>query len=76
MWYLSLDIKTTVDIEDRKKDTEILRENMNRGKRKIPVKKVTWIFSCLFDGSLVWFENETKSDGKPIIFLANAMEIP
>ena len=29
-----------------------------------------------FDGSLVWFEKETKSDGNPIIFLANAMEIP
>ena len=42
----------------------------------IPVKNVIWIFSCLFDGSLVWFENETKSDGNPIIFLANASEIP
>ena len=41
-----------------------------------PVKNVTGIFSCLFDGSLVWFENETKSDGNPIIFLANAMENP
>ena len=34
------------------------------------------IFSCLFEDSLVWFENETKSDGNPVIFLANAMEIP
>ena len=41
-----------------------------------PVKNVTRIFSCPFEGSLVWFENETKSDGNPIIFLANAMEIP
>ena len=41
-----------------------------------PVKIVTGIFSCLFDGSLVWFENETKSDGNLIIFLANDMEIP
>ena len=42
-----------------------------------PVKNVTlYIFSCHFDGSLVWFENETKSDGNPIIFSANAMEIP
>ena len=41
-----------------------------------PVKNVTRIFSCLFDGSLVWFENEIKSDGNPVIFLANAMEIP
>ena len=24
-------------------------------------KNVTWIFSCHIDGSLVWFENETKS---------------
>ena len=39
-----------------------------------PVKNVTWIFSLLFDGSLV--ENDTKSDGNPIMFLANAMEIP
>ena len=39
-----------------------------------PVKNVTQIFSCFFDGILV--ENETKSDGNPIIFLANAMEIP
>ena len=33
-----------------------------------PVKNVTRVFSCLFDGSLV--ENDTKSDGNPIIFLA------
>ena len=39
-----------------------------------PVKNVTRIFSCLFDGSLV--ENETKSDGNPITFLANATKIP
>ena len=39
-----------------------------------PVKNVIWILSCVFDGSLV--ENETKYDGNPIIFLANAMEIP
>ena len=38
-----------------------------------PVKNVTGIFSCLFDGSLV--ENDTKSDGKSIIFLGNAMKI-
>ena len=42
--------------------------------KNIPLKNVTWIFSCLFDGNLV--ENETKSDGNPIIFLATAMEIP
>ena len=42
-----------------------------------PVKNVTlYISSCLFDGSLVWFENDPKSDENPIIFLANAMEIP
>ena len=40
----------------------------------IPVKNVTGIFSCHFDGSLV--ENETKFDGNLIIFLANATEIP
>ena len=46
-------------------------------KDKDPVKNVTGISSCHFDGSLVWFENETKSQtGNPIIFLANAMEIP
>ena len=39
-----------------------------------PVKNATRIFSCLFDGRLV--ENETKSDGNPGIFLANAPEIP
>ena len=39
-----------------------------------PVKNVTRILSYLFDGSLV--ENDIKSDGNPIIFLANAMEIP
>ena len=39
-----------------------------------PVKYVTGILPCPFDRSLV--ENETKSDGNPIIFLANAMEIP
>ena len=39
-----------------------------------PVKNVTGISSCLFDGSLV--ESDTKSDENPIIFLANAMEIP
>ena len=39
-----------------------------------PVKNVTRIFPRPFDGSLV--ENETKSDGNPIIFVANAMEIP
>ena len=32
------------------------------------------MFSCVFEDSLV--ENETKSDGNPIIFIANAMEIP
>jgi len=39
-----------------------------------PVKNVTRIFSRRFDGSLV--KNEIKSDGNPIIFLANAVEIP
>ena len=37
-------------------------------------ENVRWIFYCLFDGSLV--ENDTKSDGKSIIFLGNAMKIP
>jgi len=41
-----------------------------------PVKNVIRIFSCLFDGSLLWFENETKSDENPIIFFKNASEIP
>ena len=41
-----------------------------------PLKNVTWIFSCLFAISLVWFGNETKSDENPIILLANVMEIP
>ena len=39
-----------------------------------PLKNVTRMLSCLFDGSLVWFGNETKSDGNPIIFLAIAMK--
>jgi len=39
-----------------------------------PLKNVTWIFSWLFDGILA--ENETKSDGNPIISLASAMEVP
>jgi len=39
-----------------------------------PVKTVTRIFSCLFEGSLV--ENDIKSDGNPIIFLMNDREIP
>ena len=43
-------------------------------KVEYPVKNVTRIFSCLFNGSLV--KNETQSDGNPIIFLANVMEIP
>ena len=38
------------------------------------VKNGTWIPLRLFDGSLV--ENEFKSDGNPIIFWANVMEIP
>ena len=38
-----------------------------------PVKNVTWIFSCLFAISLVG--NDPKSDGNPIIFLANAMKM-
>ena len=42
--------------------------------KSVPVKNTIRIFSCLFDGSLV--KNETKSDGNPIIFLANAVEIP
>ena len=43
----------------------------------LPVKNVTWIFSCLFEkSSSVWFENETKSNGNRIMFLGNAMEIP
>ena len=42
----------------------------------LPVKNVTGIFSCHIDGSLVWFENYPKSDGNPIIFLVNALEIP
>ena len=37
-------------------------------------QNVTRIFSSLFDGVLV--ENETESDGNPIIFLANAVKIP
>ena len=40
-----------------------------------PVKNVTGIFSCLFDGSLIENETQWKSNGNPIIFLANAMEI-
>ena len=39
----------------------------------LPVKNVTGIFSCLFEGRLV--ENETKSDGNPIIFSVHAVEI-
>ena len=39
-----------------------------------PVKNVTWILLCLFEGSLV--ENDAKSEKNSIIFLANAMEIP
>ena len=41
---------------------------------RCPVKNIKRTFSCCFDGSLV--ANETKSEGNPIIFLTNAMEIP
>ena len=37
--------------------------------KKYTVKNVTWIFSCLFDGSLV--QNETTYDGNPIVLLEN-----
>ena len=46
-----------------------------QGLHNTHVKNVPGTFSCLFDGSLVWFENETKSDENPISFLVNAMEI-
>ena len=39
-----------------------------------PVKNVTRIFPYHRDGRLV--ENETKFDEDPIIFSANAMEMP
>ena len=39
-----------------------------------PEKNVIRIFSCPFDCRSV--ENETESKGNPIIFLANAIEIP
>ena len=39
-----------------------------------PVKNVTGISLCIFDGSLM--ENETKSDRSHIIFLANGLKIP
>ena len=48
----------------------------SKSKRVYPAKNVTEICSCLFDGSLVWFENETKSDGNSVIFLANLIKIP
>ena len=41
---------------------------------KHPVKNVTRIFSCLFDGNLI--EDETKSDENHVIFLKSAMEVP
>ena len=47
---------------------------INLGCDVIPVKYVTHIFLCLFNGSLV--KNETKYDENPIIFVANAVEIP
>ena len=46
----------------------------SKKKKAILVKNLTRVLSCLFDGSL--FENNTKSDGNPIIFIANAMKIP
>jgi len=48
------------------------------GFQHIPVKNVTlYIFSCLFDGSLVENSNFHQiRTGNPIIFLANSMEIP
>ena len=50
---------------------------LNQFSSLYPVKNVTlYIFSCLFAGSLVWFENDTESDENLIIFLANAMAIP
>ena len=46
-------------------------------KRPIPCKKCDTDFDMSFWRQCeVWFENETKSDGNPIIFLANALEIP
>jgi len=62
---------------ERKSEYEVKSIIEVRTLLTFPVKNVTlYIFSCLFGGSLVWFENETKSDGNLIIFLANAMEIP
>ena len=48
--------------------------NVDTGYRTYPVKNVARIVSCLFDGSLV--ENNIKSDGSTIIFLAHNLEIP
>ena len=57
--------------------SQMCTEHYNVGTRykRIPVKNVTlYISSCLFAFSLI--ENETKSDGNPIIFFANALELP
>jgi len=55
-----------------------MKSSLNSTSLKIinfPVENVTlYILSCLSEGSLV--KNDTKSGGKPIIFLVNAMEIP
>ena len=55
-------------------DLGLLYGKSNTDLHTIPVKNVTRIFSCLFDGSLV--EIGSKSDWNPVIFLANAIEIP
>ena len=56
-------------------DWEIVLSIVEKSKNmENPIKNVTGIFSCLFDGSLL--ETGIKSDGNPIIFLANAPEIP
>ena len=46
---------------DHQRPTFILSNHGYPQPREYPVKNISGTFSCLNDGSLVWFENETKS---------------
>ena len=72
--FINLGLLRGIHAETRKNTRELnfsQDESVNPVK---PYKNATWIFSCLFDDH--WIKNDTKSDGNPIIFFANAMEIP
>ena len=62
-------------VKDYKYDIDLyISSSSHTFTRTDPVKNMTGVFSCLFNGSLV--ENGTETDRKSIIFLANVMEIP